>query len=125
MRKPEVRHHSTAVMYARVSSKEQEKEGFSIAAQLKLLRGYAAEQHFTVIQEYVDVETAKRAGRTSFTAMVDYFKKQAKTKTPEHSCRILLEEKTDRLYRNLKDWVTLDDVELEIHFVKENIVLSR
>jgi len=30
-----------AVVYARVSSKEQEKEGFSIAAQLKLLRDYA------------------------------------------------------------------------------------
>jgi predicted site-specific integrase-resolvase len=27
-----------AVIYARVSSKEQEKEGFSIPAQLKLLR---------------------------------------------------------------------------------------
>jgi predicted site-specific integrase-resolvase len=29
------------VSYARVSSKEQEKEGFSIPAQLKLLRDYA------------------------------------------------------------------------------------
>ena len=29
------------VVYARVSSKEQEKEGFSIPAQLKLLRDYA------------------------------------------------------------------------------------
>jgi site-specific DNA recombinase len=28
-----------AVIYARVSSKEQEKEGFSIPAQLKLLKG--------------------------------------------------------------------------------------
>jgi site-specific DNA recombinase len=42
MRKPEVQQRPTAVMYARVSSKEQEKEGFSIPAQLKLLRGYAA-----------------------------------------------------------------------------------
>ena len=31
-----------AVIYARVSSKEQEKEGFSIPAQLKLLKEYAA-----------------------------------------------------------------------------------
>ena len=30
------------VIYARVSSKEQEKEGFSIPAQLKLLKEYAA-----------------------------------------------------------------------------------
>ena len=32
---------NTAVIYARVSSKEQEREGFSIPAQLKLLREYA------------------------------------------------------------------------------------
>src|SRR5439155_22967626 len=37
----------------------------------------------------------------------------------------VLVEKTDRLYRNLKDWVTLDDLDLEIHFVKENVILSR
>ena len=49
-----------AVVYARVSSKEQEKEGFSIPAQLKLLKVYAAAQGFAVVQEYVDVETAKQ-----------------------------------------------------------------
>ncbi len=38
-----------AVIYARVSSKEQEKEGFSIPAQLKLLKEYAAAQGFAVV----------------------------------------------------------------------------
>ena len=51
-----------AVIYARVSSKEQEKEGFSIPAQLKLLKEYAAANGFMVAQEYVDVETAKQTG---------------------------------------------------------------
>jgi DNA invertase Pin-like site-specific DNA recombinase len=32
----------TAVLYARVSSREQEQEGYSIPAQLKLLREYAS-----------------------------------------------------------------------------------
>ncbi len=50
--------------------------------------------------------------------MLAFLKKNAAT------CRTLLVEKTDRLYRNLKDWVTLDDCDLEIHFVKENVVLS-
>ena len=54
-----------------MSSKEQEKEGFSIPAQLKLLRGYALEQGVTVLQECIDVETAKQAGRTGFMAEVD------------------------------------------------------
>jgi site-specific DNA recombinase len=107
-----------AVVYARVSSKEQEKEGFSIPAQLKLLREYAAAQEFTITQEYVDVETAKQTGRSAFGEMVAYLKAHP-------AIRVLLVEKTDRLYRNLKDWVTVDELEVEIHFPKEGVVLSR
>ncbi len=106
-----------ALLYARVSSKEQDKEGFSIPAQLKLLRDYARSEGIRVVEEYVDVETAKQAGRSSFGEMVDYLHQH-----PE--ARIILVEKTDRLYRNLKDWVTLDELDLEIHFVKENVALS-
>src|SRR5215472_11040318 len=91
-----------AVIYARVSSKEQEKEGFSIPAQLKLLKDYAAAQGIAVAKEYVDVETAKQTGRTAFGEMIGHLKSQ-------RSIRVLLVEKTDRLYRNLKDWVTVDD----------------
>jgi len=74
-----------AVVYARVSSKEQEKEGFSIPAQLKLLRGYAAAHRFTMNEEFVDIETAKHSGRLGFTAIVEFFKKYSKTK-PSGAC---------------------------------------
>jgi site-specific DNA recombinase len=107
-----------AVVYARVSSKEQEKEGFSIPAQLKLLNEYAAAQSFAVVEEYVDVETAKQTGRTAFGEMVAYLKAHP-------SIRVILVEKTDRLYRNLKDWVTVDELDVEMHFPKEGVVLSR
>ena len=50
-----------AVIYARVSSKEQEREGFSIPAQLDLLRQYAIKNNYTVVKEFEDVETAKKA----------------------------------------------------------------
>jgi DNA invertase Pin-like site-specific DNA recombinase len=106
------------VIYARVSSKEQEKEGFSIPAQLKLLREYAAEKGFEVAQEYVDVETAKQTGRAAFGEMVAYLKAHC-------SVRAILVEKTDRLYRNFKDWVTLDELDVELHFPKEGQVISR
>lgn len=33
-------------------------------------------------------------------------------------------EKTDRLYRNLKDWTTLDDLGTTIHLVKEGSVIG-
>jgi len=39
-------------------------------------------------------------------------------------CRVLLVEKTDRLYRNLRDCVTIDDLKLELHFVKESLILT-
>ena len=107
-----------AVIYARVSSKEQEKEGYSIPAQLKLLKDYAAAQGFVVAEEYMDVGTAKQTGRASFGEMVAYLKAHA-------AVRVLLVEKTDRLYRNLKDWVTMDELDAEIHFPKEGVVLSR
>ena len=113
-----------AVLYARVSSKEQEKEGFSIPAQLKLLNKYATDNGLHVVQEYVDVETAKRSGRTGFSKMIMFLRKVAKPKS-RPPCRILLVEKTDRLYRNLKDWVTVDELDLEIHFVKENVILAQ
>jgi site-specific DNA recombinase len=41
------------------------------------------------------------------------------------SCRTILVEKTDRLYRNIRDWVTVDDLDLEVRFVKENAVVSK
>jgi len=56
----------TAVIYARVSSREQEREGFSIQAQQRLLREYAAKNDFRIIDEFIDVETAKNQGRKRF-----------------------------------------------------------
>jgi len=109
---------SAVVLYARVSSKEQAEEGFSIPAQLKLLREYAADKGFEVVQEFVDIETAKQAGRQAFGEMVGFLRRH------RSMCRVVLVEKTDRLYRNLHDYVTLDDLDLEIHFVKESLVLS-
>ena len=107
-----------AVIYARVSSKEQEKEGYSIPAQIKMLKDYAAQEGISVTQEYIDVETAKTTGRAAFGEMVAYLRAHPMV-------RILLVEKTDRLYRNLKDWVTIDELDAEIHFPKEGVILSR
>jgi site-specific DNA recombinase len=107
----------SAVLYARVSSKEQEL-GYSIAAQQDLLRRYGIQLGMLIEQEFVDVETAKTTGRPGFAAMVAYLK--------EHpSCRVVLVEKTDRLYRNFKDYLTIDELGGEIHLVKENVILSQ
>src|SRR5260370_35860030 len=94
------------VLYARVSSKDQEKEGYSIPAQQRLLREYALRGGIVVAEEFVDVETAKQSGRTAFTTMLEYLKRHHAT------CRTILVEKTDRLYRNLKAWGMRDGLDL-------------
>ena len=110
--------HRRAVLYARVSSKEQE-EGYSIPAQEKLLRDYAERHGFEVVREFVDVETAKHAGRAQFGEMLKFLRRKG------GDCRIVLVEKTDRLYRNFRDYVSLDEFGAEVHLVKEGAVLSK
>jgi site-specific DNA recombinase len=107
-----------AVIYARVSSKEQELEGYSIPAQLKLLREYGQKNGLHILREFIEIESAKAAGRTQFGEMVRFF-----TQTP--SCRTLIVEKTDRLYRNFRDCVTLEDLDIEVHLPKEGQVISK
>ncbi len=82
-----------AVMYTRVSSREQEQEGYSLEAQSKIVREYAEKDGMRIVQAFEDVETAKVTGRKQFGEMVARFRR-------DRSCRVLLVEKTDRLYRN-------------------------
>lgn len=103
-----------------VSSKEQEREGFSIPAQKKLLREYAEKNSIEVVRVFEEAETAKVAGRKQFQEMVRFLKENP-------TIKIVLAEKTDRLYRNLKDYNLLDyeQLALSIHVVKEGEILSK
>jgi site-specific DNA recombinase len=107
-----------AVIYARVSSKDQEREGYSIPAQLKLLREYAERNDFRIVAEFIDVETAKATGRKQFGEMLKFF-------SGNPQCNVLIVEKTDRLYRNFRDYITLEDLGIEIHLPKEGQVISK
>ncbi len=107
-----------AALYARVSSKDQEREGYSIPAQLKLLREYAQTRSFEIVHEFVDVETAKTTGRKQFGEMVRFLEQNA-------DARVVIVEKTDRLYRNFRDCVTLEDLGVEIHLPKEGQVIGK
>lgn len=108
-----------AVIYARVSSEEQKKEGFSIPAQLDLLRNFARKNNIQIIKEFEEAETAKQAGRHQFNEMLKFLKKSKDVKT-------ILCEKTDRLYRNFKDYVNLDvdTTGYTVYLVKEGVILS-
>jgi site-specific DNA recombinase len=43
-----------AVLYARVSTDEQAKSGYSLAQQLEALRGYAADEGYEILEEVTD-----------------------------------------------------------------------
>lgn len=107
-----------AVLYARVSSKEQEREGFSIPAQRKLLHEFADSNSLEIVAEFCEAETAKQAGRQQFQEMLAYL-------NAHPDVRDILVEKTDRLYRNLKDFSLLDHSNLRVHLVKDGHTLSR
>jgi len=110
--------NKNAVIYVRVSSKEQEREGYSIPAQLKLLRSYALKNNLIVVKTFVDVETAKQVGRTYFAKMLSFLQ-------DHQAVKIILSEKTDRLYRNFRDYVTIDDLDLTVILVKEGSILNK
>ncbi len=110
------------IIYARVSSKEQESEGYSIPAQLKLLQEYASKNSYLIVKEFTDVETAKKAGRTQFNAMLAFIEENTNIKH-------ILVEKTDRLLRNMVDFVAIErlmnELGVTIHLIKEGEKLNK
>jgi predicted site-specific integrase-resolvase len=92
-----------AVIYFRVSSKPQDGDGFSLPAQRKLLLEYGHSIAPRIVEEFVDIETAKTSGRSAFGQMVKFLQKNP-------SVTHILVEKTDRLYRNFKDYVLIDEL---------------
>ena len=95
------------IIYARVSSREQEETGYSLDAQTKLLKDYSDKHDFEVAKTYRITESASgHQIRTTFNEMLGYAIK--------HGINIILCEKIDRLTRNLKDASIIDE------WVKEN-----
>lgn len=106
-----------AILYARVSSVEQEEEGWSTDAQLRKLREYCNRRDIPILHEFEEAASAKRGSdRNAFTAMVEYV-------TAHPGIQVVV-EKVDRLLRNYKDWVLIDELKPVIHFVNEGVVLD-
>ncbi len=111
------------VIFARVSSKEQEETGYSLDAQEKQLTEHANQHSFSVVKKFRISESASGAkARQAFSEMMSFIQ--------DEDIHVLICEKTDRLTRSRKDAVTIDewvkeDETNEVHFVRENFVLSR
>lgn len=114
---------SHAIIFCRVSTKEQAEEGYSLQSQAKLLQEYADKHGLNVERRYIIPESARgQQERKLFNAMLHDLKKTKAT--------ILLCEKVDRITRNFKDAVSLDEwlaenEQRQIHFVKQSLVLHK
>lgn len=112
-----------AVILARVSSKGQEDEGYSLDSQIKLLEGYAENKALHVAETFKITETASKSSQRKI------FKK-AMLFISEHDIKHLIIEKVDRHVRNLHDAVETHDwlmasEQRHVHFVKDSLILHK
>jgi len=94
------------VALARVSSREQEREGFSLEVQESALRNHATRQGGTIVKFYRIAETAsKREERKAFKEMLAYVQEHAQELAG------VLFYKVDRAARNIFDYVEVERLE--------------
>ena len=109
-----------AIIFARVSSREQE-QGQSIDAQLNNLREYCKRNDFDIIKQFSITESSTKGDRKKFIEMLDFVKKQP-------SKIIIVADCVDRIQRSFRESIELGDLadknKIEIHFVRENLIIS-
>jgi site-specific DNA recombinase len=111
-----------AVIYLRVSTKEQAEEGYSIPAQAEACRRFIADRGWELADEYVDRgESARTADRPQLQAMLARL-------SEDRSIEALVVHKLDRLARNLEDHAevraALRKAGVQLHSVTETLADS-
>lgn len=110
-----------AVLFYRVSSREQ-SEGYSIdAQQARLKNDYCVRKNLTVIKEFSIIESSTRGDRKKFNEMIEFIKK---LKEPV----AIVCDKVDRLQRGFKEIHIFDELrksgKIELHFNVERQILT-
>ncbi|GHU01861.1 resolvase [Alphaproteobacteria bacterium] len=110
-----------AVIFARVSSREQEL-GASIDAQLNTIREYCEKQDLRLIKTFKITESSTKGERKRFYEMLDFVKKQTRKTAIVVYC-------IDRMQRGYKECVEIDRLReedrIEVHFYKEGLILHK
>lgn len=110
-----------SVIFARVSSREQE-QGASIDAQLKAIRYYSEGKGYINIKEYKITESSTNGERKRFYEMLDFVGKQKKKTAIIVYC-------IDRMQRGYKECVAIEQLlyedKIEVHFYKEGFYLHK
>lgn len=110
-----------AILLARVSSVDQE-DTHSIPAQVERVAKYAERKNLDVLEVFKLTENSTSQNRKKFNEIIKKIKA-----SPEKIALVI--ETIDRLQRDFKESVTLDQFlkadKLEIHFLRENLVLNK
>ena len=110
-----------AIVFARVSSREQE-QGYSIEAQKHRLEIYCSRHNLEVIKTFEITESSTRGDRDKFMEMICYVKTQKETVA-------IVADKVDRVQRSFKEHPLLDALiqegKIELHFNTENYFIHK
>ncbi len=111
-----------SLLYVRVSSLDQEKDGYSLAAQEKLGYEYARRKELKITRAWKVSESAWHEERTAFNQLVEYAKKHPEIKH-------IIFDVTDRMTRNdfdkLKIYNLIKDYDKTIHFSRTNKIFNK
>ncbi len=111
-----------AIILARVSTKEQQEEGYSIPAQVRRLTEYAQKKQLTVYKTFQITESSSLDTRKEFEKVITLIRQSKEPIT-------LITDTVDRLQRSFRESVILEDFrksgKLELHFFRENLILDQ
>ncbi len=110
---------TTALVYTRVSSDEQAREGLSLPAQLDGCRHYAARQGWTIGTEYSDVMSGRRDDRPHYQAMLTEARRLREDGRPAIVVVMRLDRLGRRLLERVNRWQELKALGVAVHSVAE------
>lgn len=110
---------TVALVYTRVSSEEQEREGLSLAAQLADCRRYIAAQGWAIAGERQDVMSGKRDDRPQYQALLADVRRLRRE--GQHVAVVVkwLHRLGRRVLERARSWEELDGLGVRVHSVAE------
>lgn len=113
---------TNAVLFRRVSTTMQERDGNSLQNQLEMLTEYCQRKGLTIIKDAEIVESSTKGERKKFMEVIKFCQQQ-------RGGVALVCLKTDRLFRNFKNYTMIDEMrksgQLELHLTQDNLILNK
>ena len=110
-----------AIIFARVSTKEQEP-GASLKAQREAMEDYCNKIGLPIVQKYKVIESSTNGKRVQFNEMLDFVRKQKRKTAIVVHC-------IDRFQRRFNECVEVEslllDDKTDLHFCKEGLILTK